>query len=962
MNRPTSVVSENLHACALRIENRTKTAWYAFKSPLSSSPSVCKNGGGGVNGPTRGELKMEFALTTGWKLFEESLDTGPECAGEVPTNPDAGFAVTLPCDVHVPLIVAGLIPEPLEGLNAAECGWVEDRSWWFVNAFEMSPSFLDADRVLLSMEMIDTCADFFLNGHFLGHHRNAFRPFEMDVLPWLVSGENVLKIRLTAGHDTVDEAELVFIKPFVCTEAAADRGTRGDWRRVGLRKPQYAYGWDWGPRLVTCGIGGPARLISERLLTICSVHAQTLSLTWKARLEPDGQVENVLRHDPALSVISAHLRFDLEIETFLPISTCEADVRVLVLRNGNPVRTLQVRACLHSGWNEVRLETELDDPALWWPNGMGHPDLYTIQAEATATLPAIAKGSRFTTATARHPAFRFGIRTIAVDESLLEEPERRFTLLVNDEPVFCKGGNWIPSDSLYLRIPDGKYRTLVEEAARSGYNTLRVWGGGFYEKSLFYDLCDESGLLVWQDLMFACAAFPDHLPWFREEVAAEIDFQATRLRNHPCLVMWSGNNEIHAAFDGWWEGSDVLLPYGGMQIWNHIAPKILHQRTPGIPYWNSSPYGGLRPGDPASGDVHHWGDCMMNPKMEKRIAPTEFDKVTAKFVSEYGYVGPCRASSIERYHGGMPVVRDGAVWQEHNNTFEKDTVLAGIRKHYRDTDNLSMEEYLLYAGLCQGLMYGYSLEALRANLHCGGAIYWMYNDTWGETGWTTLDYYLTRKVSFPYVRRAFAPVKLIVRKRMDAEGNTFAVIGINETPDDVHATVEYGFCRFDGQSGKLPAREILIPARSRSILFSFETNPSGGISDLVTGLIVVRPISQPVVSPEMVSANPSKSPSTSVPLLLPATESSGDFRGWQLPPATLVIDDWVRNGDHPGFTIQSDTYAHAVHFNLDERVLLTDEYFDLLPGESRRVYIEGGSPFLPPDPPKAASIRVNSLG
>ncbi len=954
---------------------------------------------------------MEFALTTGWKLFEESLDTGPDCAGEVPTNPDAGFEVALPCDVHVPLIAAGLIPEPLEGLNAAECGWVEDRSWWFVNAFSMSPSFLDADRVLLSMEMIDTCADFFLNGHFLGHHRNAFRPFEMDVLPWLVSGENILKIRLTAGHETVDEAELGFIKPFVCTEAAADRGTRGDWRRVGLRKPQYAYGWDWGPRLVTCGIGGPARLVSERLLSIRSVHAQTLSLTRGDSLESDRQAghirrhdpeqqrehvrssepmqqsKHVLRHDSALPVKSAHLRFDLEIETFLPISTCEADVLVLVLRNGNPVRTLQLRTCLHSGWNEVHLETELDDPALWWPNGMGSADLYTVQAEATATLSASAKGSRFTTATARHPAFGFGIRTIAVDESLLVEPERRFTLLVNDEPVFCKGGNWIPSDSLYLRIPDVKYQTLVEEAARSGYNMLRVWGGGFYEKSLFYDLCDESGLLVWQDLMFACAAFPDHLPWFREEAAAEIDFQAARLRNHPGLVMWSGNNEIHSAFDGWWEGSDVLLPYGGMQIWNHIAPKILHQRTPGIPYWNSSPYGGLRPGDPASGDVHHWGDCMMNPEMEKRITPTEFDKVTAKFVSEYGYVGPCRASSIERYHGGMPVVRDGAVWQEHNNTFEKDTVLAGIRKHYCDTDNLSMEEYLLYAGLCQGLMYGYSLEALRANLHCGGAIYWMYNDTWGETGWTTLDYYLNRKVSFPFVRRAFAPVKLIVRKGMEADGNTHVVIGINETPEDVHATVESGFCRFDGQSGKLSEREILIPARSRSILFTFEAdssdkldftsdgaeftteiadtktasaNGSAGFSGLVTGLAVVRPISQHAASPENGSVVPMKNPSIVSPPLLPATESSGDFRNWRLPPATLSIREWERNGDLPGFTVQSDTYAHAVHFNLDERVLLSDEYFDLLPGESRRVHVEGGLAYLPSEPPKAACMHVNA--
>jgi len=944
---------------------------------------------------------MELLLTHGWKLFEESLDSGPEQASEVPTLPESGFDVTLPCDVHMPLIAAGIIPEPLEGLQAADCLWVEDRSWWFLNRFEVSEAFLDADRVLLSVEMADTCADFFVNGHFVGHHRNAFRAFEADVLPWLTAGENCLKARLTAGHETVDEAESGFIKPFVCTEANAGRGTRGDWRRVGLRKPQYVYGWDWGPRLVTCGIGGPVRLVSERLLSILSVHAQTLSLT------PEDSREN--------SALSARLRFDVEVETFLPISTCEADIRIGLLHDGISVRTMKMQTCLHSGWNEVRLETELTDPALWWPNGMGSPELYTIQTEITVCLPAAAKGSRFTSAVVRHPDFQFGIRTLSVDESLVadpsaqesstapssadaaqsdeactREPERRFVLLINGEPVFCKGGNWIPSDSLYLRIPDDKYRTLVSEAARSGYNMLRVWGGGFYEKSLFYDLCDAMGLLVWQDLMFACAAFPDNQAWFREESAAEIDYQAVRLRNHPCLVMWSGNNEIHAGFDGWWEGSDVLLPNGGMKIWNHIAPKILHQRTPGIPYWNSSPYGGLRPGEPMSGDVHHWGDCMMNPDMEKRIAPTEFDKVTAKFVSEYGYVGPCRASSIGMYHGDQPVVRDGAIWQEHNNTFEKDTVLAGIRKHYRDTENLSMSEYLLYAGLCQGLMYGYSLEALRAKLPCGGAIYWMYNDTWGETGWTTIDYYLNRKISFPFVRRAFATVRLIVRKtaedtsvmnRLPSEqaeistamsnrsgpGTTYAVIGINETTEPVRSTVAYGFCRFDGQTTGLPERDIVIPARSRSVLFTFEvpaadrsdandasTAASGTSCRDVAGLVAVQPLARHSAKEEKSSAYPS----TSFQPILPATESRGDFRSWQLPPATLHVGEITRTEGMPSFTVRTDLYAHAVHFSLDERVLLSDEYFDLLPGESRQIFIEGGSEFLPAVLPLPVSLTM----
>ena len=736
------------------------------------------NGSNPVNRPSDNSNNLrascrEYLLDRNWRLFEAPISDGPEMASAMMEPNREGYEVVLPCDVHVPLIAAGIIPEPLEALQTENCAWVEDRSWWFVNRFSLPDGFLEADKVTLSLDRMDTCADIFLNGHALGKHRNAFRPFEAEVLSALLPGENSLVVRLTAGHETVSEEELGFMIPFVCTEA--ERLTnpdlpRGDWRRVGLRKPQYVYGWDWGPRLATCGMGGPVKLVAERILSIRSVQMQTRSLEWLPKEQtavPQAQ--------------AAHLRFDLEVDTFLHLSTCEADIQLDLKYRDDLVHSAREKVCLRSGWNSITLDMRLENPRLWWPNGMGDPDLYTAHLTVLAQLPGLAKGSQFLEAQVSHPPVRFGIRTVELDESLLpvlpeespgnmaedtlsravkSSPERRFQLLVNGEPVFCKGGNWIPSDSLYLRISNEKYRTLIAEAVLSGYNMLRIWGGGFYETDLFHDLCDENGLLIWQDLMFACAAFPDHLEWFRQECAAEIEHQAKRLRNHPCLVLWSGNNEIHSAFDGWWEGSDELFPNGGMQVWNHIAPKLLHHLTPNIPYWNSSPYGGLRPGDPGSGDVHHWGECMMSPFMANRISPTAFDQVTAKFVSEYGYVGPCRLSSIEKYHGDVPVLRDGPVWREHNNTFEKHTVLAGIRKHYLDPDNLDMMAYLLYAGLCQGLMYGYSLEALRAKPHCAGAIYWMYNDTWGETGWTTIDYYLQRKVSFPFVRRAFAPVKL----------------------------------------------------------------------------------------------------------------------------------------------------------------------------------------------------------
>ena len=918
----------------------------------------------------------EYLLDRNWRLFEAPIADGPDMASAMLAPDREGYDVILPCDVHVPLIAAGVIPEPLEALQTENCAWVEDRSWWFVNRFTLPDGFLEADKITLSLDRMDTSADIFLNGQALGRHRNAFRPFEAEVLTRLLPGENSLVIRLTAGHETVSEEDLGFLIPFVCTEA--ERLTnpdhpRGDWRRMAQRKPQYVYGWDWGPRLVTCGMGGPVKLVAERMLSVRSIQVQTRSLEW---------MPQELSGVPLPQ--AAHLRFDLEIDTFLHISTCEADIQLDLKFGDDLVHSSRTQVCLRSGWNNLTLDACLENPNLWWPNGMGAPNLYTAHFTVMASLPGPAKGSGFQEARVSPPPIRFGIRTEELDESLLptpteasrgdaadtvlsgsanSAPERRFQLLVNGEPVFCKGGNWIPSDSLYLRISDEKYRALIAEAVQSDYNMLRIWGGGFYETELFHDLCDENGLLIWQDLMFACSAFPDHLEWFRQECAAEIEHQAKRLRNHPCLVLWSGNNEIHSAFDGWWEGSDMLFPNGGMQVWNYIAPKLLHQLTPNIPFWNSSPYGGLRPGDPGSGDVHHWGECMMSPEISKRIRPTAFDEVTAKFVSEYGYVGPCRLSSIERYHGGAPVVRDGPIWREHNNTFEKDTVLAGIRKHYLDPDNLDMMEYLLYAGLCQGLMYGYSLEALRAKPNCAGAIYWMYNDTWGETGWTTIDYYLQRKISFPFVRRAFAPVKLIVRKvpgidsrtSTDAEPVTYAVTGINETTQAIHLCVAYGYCRFDGTSGKLPEQEVHLPARSRGVLFTFTVEQASEM-DSVDGLAAVIPLGAPPVHPA--ATDLAGAGETDLPVILPATESHGEFRQWRLSAPTLTIEADARTEQGCSFTVQTDVYAHAVHFGLDERIRLSDEYFDLLPGECRKIVVESGLEWLPETLPVPQSVLM----
>lgn len=301
----------------------------------------------------------------------------------------------------------------------------------------------------------------------------------------------------------------------------------------------------------------------------------------------------------------------------------------------------------------------------------------------------------------------------------------------------------------------------------------------------------------------------------------------------------------------------------------------------------------------------------MHAEMEKRITPEEYDKIEAKFVSEYGYIGPCRKSSIEAYHNGQPLDRTSRLWQLHNNTYEKDTVLAGIEKHYTDSGHLELDDYLLYAGLCQGLMLGYSLEALRAKPFCSGALFWMYNDCWGEVGWTIIDYYLTRKISYYFVKRAFEPVKLILRR----EGDVIRLIAINETSEAITETLEYGWSRFDGTEKSTQTHELVLPPYSRIVALEWKTDEAVDVRD---AFYYVKPTS-------------------GTDRMKPATLRTHPYRELRMPDARLTISNIRTKEDCTHFTVTSDTYAHGVYFGLADHLRLSDEYFDLLPGEQRDI-------------------------
>jgi len=597
---------------------------------------------------------------------------------------------------------------------------------------------------------------------------------------------------------------------------------------------------------------------------------------------------------------NACIRFDVEIENFAVISTSDAKIQLDVRYENESILTLSKALFVQPGTNFIQFDAIIENPQLWWPNGAGAQPLYTL----------------YTTVVCGEDEYigkpvQMGIRTISLSTEKIDANRRKFSLQVNGKDIFCKGANWIPADSIYARVTPEKYKALIKEAHECNFNMLRVWGGGIYETDLFYELCDKYGILVWQDFMFACALYPDDTNEFKRDVEKEIDYQTKRLRHHPCLALWCGNNEIQYLFTDDAEHSYKLGISMSMDIFNKLMPKIVRANCPEIPYWRASPFGGKKPNDGEVGNQHYWNEGTMNPDMNKRITPEEYDKVTSAFVSEYGYVGPCSEETIRKYHGGHETARNSDIWNLHNNTFEKETVAAGVQKHYVKPGILTFPDYLRYARLVQGLMYAYSLESIRFYEHSSGSLFWMYNDAWGEVGWSIIDYYLDRKPSYYYVKRAFAPVKLILRPSADKE--KIFVLGANDTSNIVDINIEYGYVSFSGVYDTAE-RHISLPPFSKGIVFSFDTPKH----DLRQGVIFTRSEKTPLALLRMM-----------------------DFKDYAPHTSVVDIEKIETNGCDYNITLRSTGYCHAVHF--EPALRLSDEYFDMLPGETRTITAYGAA-------------------
>ncbi len=827
-----------------------------------------------------------------WRLRGEFLDVTAERFTEVMERKEGKFGiefsdkglkpfpyrrgfmeVQVPGDVTSALINYKIIEEPLIKDNTKKSIWIKDLSWWFTRDFHVTRELLQNEEVRLFIEMLDYKADIIINGHIIAKHKNSFVPFYEDIKRFLKEGKNWITIRLTSGIEDHYERDSI---SFYCmsTEAICDQ-------RIYLRKPQYTYGWDWCKPVPTCGIGRSIYLEGITGAKITAFRADTV----------------VLKEDKAV------LDMFFEIDN---INVCSADDAVLhysVFDGDKEVLSGTKELYLVGGLNFIHETIELTQPKLWWPNGYGEQNLYKAKAYVICRQVTNEMQDK-----------KIGIRMIEVNHDKREDGTREYRFMINGIKVWCKGGNWVPTDSIYLRTPKETYRTLVEEAKAAHFTMLRIWGGGTYEPDYFYDFCSENGILLMHDFMYSCAFYPDHLDWFLHQATLEAEYQTKRLAHYPCMAIWTGNNEIHESYTEWFPKRIAPERFYGAKIFNYIQPKAVHNHSPYIAYAPSSPYFSHVPNNMDSGDSHVWKwlGHAEETKMQFKYELEAFDRIQTRFSSEYGFFGAQMLSTVKRYHDGEEINVGSDIWIHHGEQNRKRGAIdAGIQRHLTDVKGLSMEQYLLYSGVLQGCLYEDMSNALRTKEYCSGNLIWMYNDCWPETGWTIIDYYLTRKISFYYLKRAFAAKKFIVK----IENHTVKYTLINETAYSYDLYVEYGFMTFDGK--KKIGKEMCYHLSPHSYYkFSLESVEE----DHSRGFYYIKEISNHHFDV--------------------ATDVRPYFRDLALPDGKAKIVKSQPKGNNLEVTVMADAYIPVAFLTAeDDRVKYSDNFFELLPNEEKVITV-----------------------
>jgi len=704
-------------------------------------------------------------LREGWTLTH----TGGEAPAEI-----AGVTVdaVVPGSTHVDLLAAGLIPDPFYGTNEKELQWMWRCSWRYATEFAAT-EVTEGERVDLVFDGLDTVATISLNGTVLGSTANMHRSYRFDIRGALAAGNNRLEVDFRSALEyALEREEQLGDRPRpqpsekLMAEAARRGLIEGDPEEIlqrgrvypqpfnAIRKMACSFGWDWGPDLQTAGIWKPVRIERWRIARFASVR-------------PLVTVQN------GTGVVDVHFEIeraaDAPLKVFATVAGREASVEI------------------EPGAASGIVTVTVPEPDLWWPNGYGDPTLYDLTVELHSQDEHLDAYAR-----------RVGFRSIEVNQD-----GGAFTFVVNGKPVFIKGANWIPDDHFLTRITRERLERRIDQATSANINMIRIWGGGIYETDDFYDVCDERGVMVWQDFLFACAAYAEDAETIAE-VEAEARENITRLAPHASLALWNGSNEN---VWGWWDwGWKEAMAAAGLEGWGQkyyeeILPAILKELDPTRPYTPSSPFSthpydaSVYPNDPTVGTVHEW-------KVWNQIDYTHYADYAPRFCSEFGFQGPATWATMQRNLPPEGFDKTSEVWLAHQKADRgNDKLLAGYVPHLPDSDDFETWHWITSLNQARAIEFGIS-HYRSWWPHTAGAIVWQLNDCWPVTSWAAIDGEERPKPLYYALQKVFAPRLLTFQPRaedgsLDVDGAAH-LVAVNDTDQAWSETLTFTRMALDG--------------------------------------------------------------------------------------------------------------------------------------------------------------------
>lgn len=794
---------------------------------------------------------------------------------------DEWLPATVPGCVHTDLLANKKIEDPFYRLNEHKLQWIDKVNWEYKTTFNIDPDAIKRDRIALDFKGLDTYADVFVNGTRVLSADNMFREWMVDIKPQAKEGTNELRILFRSP--IVEGLKKYDANGYVIPVSDNDQAVNGEVPEgkmvsVYTRKAGYHFGWDWGPRLVSSGLWRPVYLT-----------------VWD-----DARIENLQLKQNSVSEKEAKLTAVFEIE-----ANTDQEAAVSIQNDGNELARTNIK--LTKGISTYPVDFKIENPKLWWTNGLGEAHLYNIKGQ-------LEIGKRIT-----EKSERIGIRTL----ELVRDKDANgtsFYFKLNGVPVFMKGANYIPNDIFAARVTDEMYRKVIHTSKISNFNMLRIWGGGIYENDKLYDLCDENGILIWQDFMFACAMFPGDAA-FQENVKQEAADNIKRLRNHPSIAMWCGNNEILAAWFGWgWnKKEEAKSKENAAKIWksytdlfHHILPDAVTAYDPGRSYWDSSPCAGMgNPSDLNNGDDHYWG--VWWGKDPFKMYATHI----ARFMSEYGFQSFPEMKTVKQY----ATPEDYDIFSDVMKSHQRSSIGNGTIEYYMLQDYKkpkNFESFLYVNHVLQAEGIKFALEGhRRAAPFCMGSLVWQINDCWPVASWSSTDYYQRWKALQYFAKKGFEPVLVSPYTNKDS----LKVDIINDKLTEIKAQLVVKVLDFDGKEIWKEAKDVSVPANSSNTFFGTKTDEFLKKIDPAKQLLVVELIeNSAVISTNTLYFKPIKD------VLLPK------------PDVKFEV-----NEADGGFeiTLTTNKLAKNLYMTIgDEEGFFSDNYFDLIPGQSVKVKLD----------------------